>query len=103
MSKRITLPSADQVLIRGHTSRGKAPIEEKHQRTKALKSQGAKVLESLPREHISTYLSIDTLKKLEEARTHLFVRRNQKLTKAELIERAIRLGLRDPDELLKED
>ena len=103
MSKRIKLPSADELLVGVHTGQSTTPKAERQKSTKALNTKSAKVLESVPREHISTYLSLDTLKRLEEVRTQLFVRRNRKLTKADLIERAIRLGLRHPDDLLKEE
>lgn len=97
MSKRISLPSADQMLVGGKP----APTVEKQKSTKAAKQKGAKVPDETPREHISTYLSTTTLKELEAVRTRLFVEENQKLTKAELIERALRIGLKNPKELLK--
>lgn len=97
MPKRISLPSADQMLVGGPKA---APTTGKHKGTKALTQKGAKMPDST-REHISTYLTTSTLKELEEVRTRLFVEENQKLTKAELIERAIRLGLKNPKELLK--
>ena len=103
MPKRIKLPTADQLLLGARLRKEKAPPAQKQKSTKAPMHQRAKVQKELPREHISTYLSTDLLKKLEEVRTHLFVHANQKLTKADLIKRAIRQGLRDPDELLNEE
>ena len=97
-TKRIKLPSADELLL-GRRPAVAGPEAPQHQGRKTLKKKGAKV--SIPREHISTYLSTDVLKELEEVKTRLFVQENRKLTKAELIERAIRVGLKKPDELLK--
>ena len=97
MPKRIQLPSADQLLV------GVNPLKaDKHQNAKALNMENAHVRKAASREHISTYLSTELLKKLEETRTRLFVERNCKLTKAEVLERALRLGLQDLDALLLE-
>lgn len=106
-TKRIKLerlPSADEAML-GAAGQVAAPKDEKQKSTKAPIAKGAKATtmpKEGPREHVSTYLSPSLLKRIEEVRAHLFVERNHKLTKSELIERALRLGLRDPDAILKQ-
>ena len=95
-TKRIKLPSADDVLVRGHVA---APPWSKG--TKVPKKKGAKVLKAEePREHISTYLRRDVIVQIEQARVQLLANK-KKLSKSELIERAIRLGLRNLDDVAK--
>ena len=97
-TKRIKLPSADDVLVRGH-----APVADEPKSIKAPKKKGAKVLqrkEDEPREHISTYLRRDVIVQIEQARVQLLSKR-KKLSKSELIERAIRLGLRNLDDVAR--
>lgn len=102
--KRIKLPSANDVLI------GKTPAEtvkpEEHEGTKAPKHYNAKASKhrsearSLSREHLSVYLNPDTISQLDQTRLELRAKTRKKITRSELIERALKIGLQDPTKLL---
>ena len=100
-NKRIQLPSTDDLLTGDAPSGSVIQTAPRQDGAKVRKHDSASVPEDGHREHISTYLSTQVLKDLEALRTRFFVDHNRKITKAELIERAIRHGLRNPDELLK--
>jgi hypothetical protein len=77
----------------------------KRESTAAPKNQSTRApeRESAPepgRLHVSTYLTPDVVKRVEEVRFRLRVERGQKkISKADVIERALRIGLEDIDEL----
>lgn len=57
----------------------------------------------MPRVHVSTYLTLETIRKVESAHAALRARTGLRgLRKADVIERAIKIGLEDPSRLLGE-
>lgn len=108
--KRHKLPSADEVLIGGAASQAPPETEPKpktpqkapkQKSTKALQQNSAKTEEQKGTKlHVSTYLTSEVVAQLEDVRLHLLRTYHRKLTKSQIIERALRIGLTKPEDLL---
>ncbi len=91
MRKRIALPEANDLLIgrklESETPSQQSTIVEKKQKTKVEKTQ------------ISTYLTEQTLKRLEEVKYRLYAEHDVKVRKSDIIEIALVEGLSDTERL----
>ncbi len=91
MKKRIALPEANDLLIgrklESETPSQQSTIVEKKQIPKVAKIQ------------ISTYLTEQTLKRLEEDKYRLYAEHDVKVRKSDIIEMALVEGLADTERL----
>ncbi len=91
MRKRIALPEANDLLIgrklESETPSQQSTIVEKKQTPKVAKTQ------------ISTYLTEQTLKRLEEVKYRLYAEHDVKVRKSDIIEMALVEGLADTERL----
>lgn len=85
MAKKAELPSAEILL-------GRQP---KIQKSKVLKHQSTSKIQA------SIYFSPEILKALETAKAKLFAEHNIKVTKSEIVERAVEKAISDIDSLSK--
>jgi hypothetical protein len=95
------LPSAEDAMIPVVPPAKEDLVEREHESTAVREHRGAKA-PLAKRLHISTYVSPEVFKRVEEVRFKMRVEHGRKnLKKSDVVERALKIGLEDISKLLE--